>query len=238
MTMTLTQVSILTALLERRFDGLLACRDLTDHGDIGIGTFDRMDGELIMLDGTVYHGKPGGAVREAEPDTTVPFASVCRFRAEQNWALAGPMTYAGLDRAVDARAPNRNVVWAIRVDGCFASVRTHALQRQAKPYPPTSEVVKGCVRTEFHDIEGTIVGFRGTPYLRGLNDTGYHLHFVSEDRDRGGHVLDFSMTSGTCAIGRCTRHLMILPQNGDFLDGIDMTADLVGAFEHALAARH
>ena len=237
MTTTLTQVSILNALLSRRFDGLLSCRELADHGDMGIGTFDRMDGELIMLDGTIYHGKPGGAVHPAEPDTTVPFATVCGFHAEQSWPLDGPLDYDALDRAIDARAPNRNVVCAIRVDGHFASVRTHALQKQDKPYPPTADVVKGCVRTEFHDVEGTIVGFRGVPYLRGLNDTGYHLHFVSQDRSRGGHVLDFSLTSGTCAIGRCTRHVVILPEDGDFLNGIDMTTDLVGAFEHALAER-
>jgi len=237
MSTTLTQVSILNALLSRRFDGLLSCRELIDHGDMGIGTFDRMDGELIMLDGTIYHGKPGGAVHPAEPDTTIPFATVCHFRAEQNWPLDGPVDYEALDRAIDSRAPNRNVVCAIRVDGHFASVRTHALQKQEKPYPPTADVVKGCVRTEFDDVEGTIVGFRGVPYLRGLNDTSYHLHFISQDRSRGGHVLDFSLTSGICAISRCTRHVVILPEDGDFLDGIDMTTDLVGAFERALAGR-
>jgi acetolactate decarboxylase len=237
MTNTVTQISILNALLTRRFDGLVSCRELTAHGDLGIGTFDRMDGELILIDGTVYHGKPGGAVHPADPDTTVPFATLCHFAAEQTWTLEGPVDYAGLGEAVDARARNRNVVCAIRVDGLFAAVRTHALQEQTKPYPPTADVVKGCVRTEFQDLEGTIVGFRGAPHLRGLNDTGYHLHFISQDRSRGGHVLDFSLHSGRCAIGRCPRHTVILPEEGDFLDGIDMTGDLVGAFEDALAAR-
>ena len=237
MTNTVTQISILNALLSRQFDGLIACRDLADHGDLGIGTFDRMDGELIMLDGRVYHGRPGGAVHPADPETTIPFATVCDFRSEQSWPLEGPLDYSALSRAIDARAPNRNIVCAIRIDGRFASVRTHALQRQHRPYPPTADVVKGCVRTELEDVPGTIVGFRGVPYLRGLNDTGYHLHFVSQDRSRGGHVLDFSLTSGTCAIARCPRHVTILPDAGDSLDGIDMTADLVGAFEHALAAR-
>jgi acetolactate decarboxylase len=237
MTNTVTQVSILNALLSRRFDGLLSCRELSEHGDLGIGTFDRMDGELIMVDGAIHHGKPGGAVHPADPATTVPFATVCRFRPEESWALDGPMDYAALDRAIDTRAANRNVVCAIRVDGHFAAVRTHALQKQQKPYPPTAEVVKGCVHTDFADLEGTIVGFRGVPYLRGLNDTSYHLHFVSRDRSRGGHVLDFALTSGRCAIGRCTRHVVILPEHGDFLDGIDMSTDLVAAFEDALAAR-
>ena len=62
-THTVTQVSILSALLARRFDGLMACRELLKHGDFGIGTYDRMDGEMILVDGAFYQGRAGGAMR-------------------------------------------------------------------------------------------------------------------------------------------------------------------------------
>lgn len=234
-THTVTQVSTLNALLAGRFDGLLACSELPLHGDIGIGTFDQMDGELIMLDGTVFQGMPGGKVHRPDPDNRVPFATVCRFEPEQSWTLDQPVDYDALDKAIDARATNPNVFCAIRVEGRFSFMKTHALQKQSKPYPPTAEVVKGCVRTELRNVSGTIVGFRGVPWVRGINDTGYHLHFLTDDRTQGGHVLEFTMDSGTCAISTCNNHVILLPEKGAVLDGIDMNRDLVGEFHDALA---
>ena len=187
-THTVTQVSILNALLARRFDGLVPCGDLLRHGDFGIGTYDRMDGEMILVDGTFYQGRAGGEIHTPDPATLTPFATVCRFVADQSWDLTGPLDYAGLDASIDAHATNHNAYLAIRVEGTFPLMRIHALVEQHEPYPPTAEVVKGCVRTELTDVRGTIVGFRGVPWVRGINDTSYHRHFITEDRTRGGRV--------------------------------------------------
>ena len=35
-----------------------------------------------------------------------------------------------------------------------------------------------------------MLGFRFPGYVEGIEVGGYHLHFISEDRWRGGHVLD------------------------------------------------
>ena len=35
-----------------------------------------------------------------------------------------------------------------------------------------------------------MLGFRFPAYAEGIEVGGYHLHFISDDRDRGGHVLD------------------------------------------------
>ena len=232
---TVTQISTLSALLARRFDGLFANKDLGLHGDMGIGTFDQMDGELIMVDGVVYQGMPGGDVHAPDPENRVPFATVCRFAPDVTWAVDGPANYAALEKSIDQKATNPNVYCAIRVDGKFSHIKTHALQKQSKPYPPTAEVVKGCVHSEMRNISGTIVGFRGVPWVKGINDTGYHLHFLTDDRTRGGHLLDFTMETGTCAISACTNHTIVLPENGEVLNGIDMTRDLVGEFQEALS---
>jgi acetolactate decarboxylase len=34
-----------------------------------------------------------------------------------------------------------------------------------------------------------MLGFRFPAYAEGIEVSGYHLHFISEDRCRGGHVL-------------------------------------------------
>ena len=43
---------------------------------------------------------------------------------------------------------------------------------------------------ELGEIAGTVIGFRFPDYAQGLEVDGYHLHFISADRTRGGHVLE------------------------------------------------
>jgi acetolactate decarboxylase len=68
--------------------------------------------------------------------------------------------------------------------------------RQHKPYPPLVEAVKYQPTFEFHDVRGSLVGFRFPDYVGGLNVSGYHFHFITEDRSAGGHLLECEMTRG------------------------------------------
>ncbi|MFZ0458523.1 MAG: acetolactate decarboxylase [Rhodoplanes sp.] len=235
MTNTVTQVSILNALLASRFDGCLPCRELLEYGDLGIGTFDRMEGEMVMVDGSIYQAKADGRVYTPDLDNRTPFATVCRFHPDETWTLSEPINLEALEKVIDEKVANPNVFCAVRVEGSFSYMKTHALQIQSKPYPPTAEVVRACVQFEMKDVSGTIVGFRGPPYVRGINDTGYHLHFLSDDKTQGGHILEFVMDRGTCAINICSNHFVILPEDGAALAGIDMSRDLVDEFHHALS---
>jgi acetolactate decarboxylase len=233
-TNTIMQVSILDALLLRRFDGCMPCRELLNYGDLGIGTFDRMEGEMVMVDGVIYQAKADGKVYKPDPDNRTPFATVCRFRPDQTWTLSGPVDVEALGKAIDEKASNPNVFCAVRVDGSFSYMKTHALQMQSKPYPPTVDVVRGCVQFEMRDVTGTIVGFRCPPHVKGINDVGYHLHFLSDDKTKGGHILSFVMDRGSCAIDICSNHLVILPEDGAVLAGLDLRGNLVDEFHEAL----
>jgi acetolactate decarboxylase len=238
MTDSVTQVSILDALLARKarkFDGCLPCRELLKYGDIGIGTYDRMDGEMIVVDGCLYQAKADGKVYAPDPDNRTPFATVCRFDPDQTWTLSDSINLEAMKKMIDEKASNQNVFVAIRVEGSFSYMKTHALQIQSKPYPPTAEVVKACVQREMKDVSGTIVGFRSPPYVRGIGDPGYHLHFLSNDKTQGGHVLAFEMDRGDCAIDICSNFHVILPEDGAALAGIDLSKDLVKEFHEALS---
>ncbi len=224
MTDTVTQVSVLSALFASQFDGHLPCRELLKYGDFGIGTFDRMEGEMIVLDGSIYQGKADGKVYTPDPDNRTPFATVCRFRSDQSWKVSEPVDREALERMIDEKASNQNVFCAIRVEGTFSYVQTHSLQIQSKPYPPTAEVLKSVVHSEMQDVPGTIVGFRCPPFVRGINDPGYHLHFLSDDKTQGRHLLSFVMDRGTCAIDICSNHFVILPEDGAALAGVDLSS--------------
>jgi acetolactate decarboxylase len=232
---TVTQVSILDALLVRQFDGYLPCRELLEHGDLGIGTFDRMDGEMVIVDGSIYQVKADGKVYTPDPDNRTPFASICPFSPDETWAINGPSDLEAVKKAIDEKASNQNVFCAVRVEGSFSHMRMQVLRMQSKPYPPTAEVVRGCAQFEIRDVSGTIVGFRSPPYVKGINDPGYHLHFLSHDKKQGGHVLAFVMDQGTCAVDICSNHFVILPEHGAALAGIDLSRDVVKEFEEALS---
>lgn len=236
MTDTVVQVSILDALLARQFDGCMPCRELLKYGDFGIGTYDRMDGEMILLDDNFYQARGDGKVYSPDLDNRTPFASVCRFQPDQTWQLSEPVNLEGLKEAIDKKALNRNVFVAIRVDGPFSYMKTHALQIQSKPYPPTAEVVKACVQREMENVSGTIIGFRSPPYVRGIGDPGYHLHFLSDDKTQGGHVLEFTMDRGECSVDICSNFHIILPEDGAALADIDLSRDLVTEFHDELEA--
>jgi acetolactate decarboxylase len=231
---TITQVSILDALFASRFDGCLSCGELLTHGDLGHGTFDRMDGEMIIVDGCVYQARTDGKVYTPGPEVTTPFATVCHFRADATWTLGEPTGLDAIKQMINEKASNPNVFCAIRVDGTFSWMKTQVLPKQSKPYPPVVKVVKACPHFELKDVPGTIVGVRCPPYVRGINDPGFHLHFVSDDRTQGGHVLECVMERGTCAIDICSNHHVILPDNAAALAGLDLSRDLVKEFEDAL----
>ncbi len=44
-------------------------------------------------------------------------------------------------------------------------------------------------------MEGTLVGFWFPEYVGGVNLPGFHLHFISADETKAGHVLEFEATS-------------------------------------------
>ncbi len=231
---TITQISIIDALFASRFDGCLSCGELLKHGDLGHGTFDKMDGEMIVLDGTVYQAKTDGKVYTPGSEVTTPFASVCHFSEDESWKIDEPTGLDAIKQMIDERASNQNVFCAVRVDGTFSRMKTQVLPRQSKPYPPVSDVVKSCPHFEMRNIAGTIVGARCPPYVKGINDPGYHLHFISDDRTQGGHVLECVIEHGTCAIDICSNHHVILPDNAAALADLDLSRDFVREFQEAI----
>ncbi|HTX43839.1 MAG TPA: acetolactate decarboxylase, partial [Methanocella sp.] len=58
----LYQVSALDLLASGAYDGIAPSGDLKRHGDFGLGTFDGLNGEMIVLDGSIYQVTSDGAV--------------------------------------------------------------------------------------------------------------------------------------------------------------------------------
>jgi acetolactate decarboxylase len=209
---TVTQVSTIDALLAGVYDGTVPCRDLTRYGDLGIGTFDRLDGEMVVLDGRVYQVPSTGRVRVVDGAIRTPFASVCPFAPTIAMTLSHGASYADVKQALDARLANPNGVYAFRITGTFARMRTRSVPAQQKPYPPLAEAAKDQAVFEMTDVAGDVVGFCLPPFVKGINVPGYHLHFLSADRTQGGHILDFTVDHATAAVDPLAKLYLLLDE--------------------------
>lgn len=185
----LFQASTIGALIEGAYEGDLSFAELAEHGDLGLGTLNDLDGEMIALDGRFYRADVDGKVGEIDGAARTPFAVVTSFEPSLDMDLEGPLEQAELLARLDELIPAEAVTCAVRLDGHFDLVRARSVPRQSPPYRPLTEVVLEQHVFELEDVAGTMVGFRFPDYAEGIEVSGYHLHFVSEDRGRGGHVL-------------------------------------------------
>ena len=196
----------------------------------GLGTVQALDGEMVGLDGEFYQVKSNGIAYRVNDSMKTPFAEVAFFKPEETIALNGTSNLTELESWLDSRLATRNLFYGIRIDGTFDYVKTRSVPMQSKPYPPLLEAVKAQKVFEFHDVKGTIVGFRCPDYVNGVNVPGYHLHFITLDRSAGGHLLDFNLENASVKVDSLSGLEMALPENEEFYQ-----ADLAEDQQAALA---
>ncbi len=218
------QTSTINAVLESVYDGDVTFAELARHGDFGLGTFNALDGEMTALDGKFFQARSDGRVYPAKADMRTPFAVMIPFDPTLSVEIAERTGFAALLRALDRAVPSKNLFYAVRVDGHFSRIKVRAVPRQEKPYRPLVDVTAHQPEFMFHDIGGSLVGFRFPDYTAGINVPGYHVHFVSDDRLVGGHVLDFTMEHGRIGIDVTSQFHMALPQESAFLQA-DLAKD-------------
>jgi acetolactate decarboxylase len=192
----LFQASTIGALLDGAYEGDLSFAELAEQGDLGLGTLNGLDGEMIALDGRFYRADVEGSVSEVAAEARTPFAVVTSFEPTVEERLDRPLDHDGLLARLDELIPDGAASCAIRLDGRFELVRARSVPRQTPPYRPLTEVVAEQHVFELRDVEGTMLGFRFPEYAEGIEVGGFHLHFVDADRARGGHVLASRSTTG------------------------------------------
>jgi acetolactate decarboxylase len=213
----LFQASTIGALLEGSYEGDVSFAELAQHGDLGLGTVNQLDGEMIALDGRFYRADIDGRVNEIAGSDRTPFAVVVSFQPTISFDLEGSLDHDRLLAEIDRRIPADAASCAVRIDGRFDSVRARSVPRQEPPYRPLAEVVSDQRVLELGNVDGTMLGFRFPVYAGGIEVSGWHLHFIAEDRSRGGHVLG-SRSS--------TLHIGIDPSNELHIElppGVDLT---------------
>jgi len=189
----LFQYSIIDALLAGVFDGDLNIGRLKSHGDFGIGTFNGLDGEMIVKDGKVFKMRYNGEIKEMDDTVKTPLAFVKFFKTDTTVTVHGqPLTYGGLKEQLSPFL-NENKMYAIRIKGKFGKVEARSVAPAPKPYPELASYLAAGGQTSFSfsDTEGTFIGFIAPQYTARTNVPGYHLHYIDDSHQHGGHVFDF-----------------------------------------------
>src|SRR5436190_3542898 len=212
------QTATVSALFDGRFDGDVTFAELAQHGDLGLGTLDALDGEIVALDGRFLRADVDGHLNDVDPAAKTPFAVMTWFSPDVSFALDAPLDHDRFVAEMNRHAPPGSPSCAVRIDGAFEHVHARSVPRQHRPYPSLAEAAAAQHEFELDDVEGTMVGFRFPEYAEGLEVAGYHLHFVDAERRRGGHVLSCRPRSVTVQIDHAGDLHMELPP------GVEMPA--------------
>lgn len=193
----LHQTSTIAALLDGAYEGDLTLGELLEEGDLGLGTTNGLDGELIVLDGECFRATIDGSVERLGPEVKTPFAVVASFQPTAERPLEGPLDFDQMTAEIDSLRPSEMPSCAVRVDGRFAAIRARSVPRQDPPYRPLPEIIDEQRIFDLADTEGTLIGFRFPDYADGIEVGGWHLHYIDQERKVGGHVIELELLEGT-----------------------------------------
>lgn len=230
---TVYQNSLISSLIAGVYDSDITIADLLKHGDFGLGTFNQLDGELVAFDSNVFQLRSDGSARKALNSQKSPFAVMTFFNCDIEHHFSYGASQKEIHNVINQYVPSDNLFCAIRIEGEFELVKTRTVPRQEPPYLPMLEAIENQPIFNFHNETGTIAGFRSPQFTQGINVAGFHEHYINQQRQGGGHVLDYYLKKGTLQIGIISRLTIDLPSQSAFLQANLMPDNLHQAIEKA-----
>ena len=219
------------AIVEGIYEEHIPFSEIKRHGNFGLGTFDMLDGEMVMLDGRIYQMTADGCVQEVGDDATTPFACVTFYRPEQTFDLDGELSHDDFLRRLQESLPSPNIFYAFRITGEFAHMKVRSVPK-SECYIPLVEIAKEQPVFEFTDIRGTLAGFYTPDFMASVSVPGMHLHFLSDDLAHGGHLLSCRPRRVSVGVQPLYTVELALPTTPYYLDW-DFKRDVAGDLEKA-----
>ncbi|MGB9371881.1 MAG: acetolactate decarboxylase [Halobacteriota archaeon] len=216
----LFQASTYSALQAGDYNGETSLKELRAHGDFGLGTFDALDGEMVLLNGTFYQIRSDGNAYLANDSMKSPFADVTSFEVDRQLVFSeasnGPLNYSELQHYLEQQLPTKNIFYAVKIMGECSSLKVRSPPKQVMPYPLLSDALKNQSVFELHNVTGTFVGFFSPHYSSGICAPGWHFHFLTANDTHGGHVLEVALRRATIQIDETTTLSVELPHTANF----------------------
>lgn len=196
MTTELFQHSTIGALMSGLFEGTLPLEEVLEQGNMGIGTLHGLDGELVIMDGIAYQVTVDGDIVELTGEEKTPYAAVVYFEAETELVIDRLISHEDFKEKLKENFSSQNTFQAVRVAGTFKNILCRSVEKQTTPYPRLAEVAQDQAEFKREMVDGTLVGFYTPAIFGAIAVPEFHWHFLSEDKDFGGHVLAFEFETG------------------------------------------
>lgn len=215
------QISTSAALVEGVHSGAISSSTLLEHGDFGLGTFNGLDGEMIILDGEIYQA--WGNARRRSDNFPVPFASVTHYCEQEVFQIREIASLGNMELACDRHRPSENLFYVLRLDGVFETMHARAVH-PTEGGAKLLDAAKSQLEFHYQNVEGTLVCLWSPRYSSSFSIPGYHFHFLSKDRTKGGHVLNCTARELRVGLQIISEYDVRLPEKGTFLKS-DLSVD-------------
>ena len=203
-------------MLEGVYDGEMTIGELKQQGNFGIGTFNALDGELILLEGQCYKATSDSKILTISDSVKTPFAAICNFNSDTIIRINHAIKIKALENFLDSTLSKPNLIYAYKITGKFDSMVIRSVPKQEKPYKRLIEAYKKQGVFTFTGQEGTLIGYKFPKYLKEVNMDDYHFHFLSSDKAKGGHLLNCTLLNGEVSVAFIRNYTLQLPNNDYF----------------------
>jgi len=216
---TIFQVSTLEALLTGSLDGFISIKDLKTKGDFGIGGITGLDGAMVVLDGEWYHCKDDCRVFSIDDNEMSPKFMISSFNTDKRIDINKKINYEEIKEIINSERPTSNIMYAVKIEGKFDNIKFKVYPKQNKPYQIGTVIAKSKKERTLENVKGTLVGYIMPNHLLDITSVEYHLHFVTDDKVYGGHLIDFQLSEASVYLDYKHNLQLVVPQTEEYYKG-------------------
>ena len=234
-THTLYQLALFQSVAQGEYYGASTVGDFKKHGDFGMGIFEAVNGELIMLDGVVYQALHDGSVVIPPDDTRIPYGNCTFFTPDivMQDITCGSLTELEVTLNLAVLRHGKNQFYFAKIQGIFPVVHVRSELKQEEPYRMLNIALRTDQREYHHEnLSGTMVGLYCPAFMQSMNAPGWHFHFISEDGTIGGHMTGAVLQNCKSTLCKMSRLVTDIPDSDSF-NSKDLGQDVMEAIREA-----
>ena len=183
------QYSSKNALINHDYIGNLTVAEIKKNGNFGVGTFNMVDGEMVISENNIYQVLPNGEVNNMSDDVKSPFVVTKFFEADTTFVISS-VSLDSLKTMLNPILHNLSTPFAIKITGKYKALKSRSVDKATDESVSLEEIIANQTIFDFANVEGKLIGFWYPEYFDGVNFTKYHLHALLNNFAGGGHILD------------------------------------------------
>lgn len=213
---TIYSFSSISALVKGDYYPNFNCKEILSKGNFGLGTFEGLNGELILIKNNVYQLVDNTNITLCEGDEKIPFACVCDFDYRNFDVKFSNINKKELEEKLLSLIDSKNFVQAFYGKAKFKKIFSRTVRKQEKPYKEMAEIINSQSELEIENIDAELVAFYTPSIFSKIGVEGFHWHYLSTDKKYGGHVFDMEIDEIELVINSFSNFAYFSPNSQEF----------------------